>query len=141
MYNMKSKYCRSLQRQKALGAAFGVLWAVLGVAIFTLSVIYLFLIDYSSDWPMAFVPLFGSILFGAGIFLCIRDVVRRWREISKLQELLRAMPDDELNELDAAIGQFDFELFTDDSGKTHFRTVDYDPVLREKSPIRNGGNK
>ncbi len=126
MRDIKSKYQHSLTRQKILGAACGVFEAVLGVVLVTLSIFCCFIMDYSANWREVIVPVIAVPFFGAATFMSVRDTMRRWREISRLQEFLGAMPEDELQKFGAAIGQSDFELYTDATGKTHFRTVDYE---------------
>ena len=54
-----------------------------------------------------------------------REAVRRWREISKIQEILGAMTDEERKEFDAAIVQGDVELCTDGTGKTNSVPLDH----------------
>ena len=54
-----------------------------------------------------------------------QDAVRRWREISKIQEILGAMTDEERKEFDDAIVQGDVELCTDETGKTHSIPLDH----------------
>lgn len=115
----------SLTRQKMLGAAGGIFVAVLGAVPFTLSIICFFVIDYGANWRRVFVPMLGVLLFGACVFLGIRDAVRQWRAISKLQEILGAMTDDERKEFDEAIAQGDVELCTDETGKTHLISLDH----------------
>ena len=91
-----------------------------------LSIFCCFIMDYSANWREVIVPVIAVHFFGAATFMSVRDTMRRWREISRLQEFLGAMPDDELQKFDAAVGQSDFELYTAATGKTHFRTVDYE---------------
>ena len=52
-------------------------------------------------------------------------IVKLWREISKIQEILGAMTDEERKEFDDAIVQGDVELCTDGTGKTHSIPLDH----------------
>ena len=108
-----------------IGAAGGIFVAVLGLVPFMLSAISVFIIDYGSNWRRAIVPISGVCLFGACVFCGIRDAARRWREISKLQEILGRMTDEERKEFDAVIVQSDVEIYTDETGKTHVIPFDH----------------
>lgn len=115
----------SLSRQKMIGAAGGIFVAVLGAVPFMFSAIGFFVIDYGSNWRRVIVPIFGVILFGACVFYGIRDAVRRWRQISKLQELLGRMTDEERKEFDATIAHSDVGIFTTETGKVHVTSLDH----------------
>ena len=121
----KSQDHYSLSKQKMIGAAGGIFEAVLCAVLFIFSTISIFVIDYGSNWRGVIVPVFGVILFGACVFYCIRDTVRRWRQISKLQEFLGRMTDEERKEFDAAIAQSDVEIYTDETGKPHVAPLDH----------------
>ena len=121
----KSQDYYSLSKQKMIGAAGGIFEAVLGAVPFVVSAIGIFVIDYGSNWRRVIVSVFGVILFGACVFYGIRDAVRRWRQISKLQELLGRMTDEERKEFDAAIVQSDVEIYTDETGKPHVAPLDH----------------
>lgn len=115
----------SLSRQKMIGAAGGIFVAVLGAVPFMFSAIGFFVIDYGSNWRRVIVPIFGVILFGACVFYGIRDAVRRWRQISKLQELLGRMTDEERKEFDATIAHSDVGIFATETGKVHVTSLDH----------------
>ena len=70
----------------------------------------------------------------SGLFYGIRDAVRRWRQISKLQELLGRMTDEERKEFDVAIVQSDVEIYTDETGKPHVAPLDHWVVADEPPP-------
>ena len=108
-----------------LGAAGGIFVAVLGAVLFTFSAICFFIIDYGSNWRMVIPSVLSAFLFGACVFCGIRDAVRRWWEISKLQEILGRLTDEERKEFDAAIAQSDVMLYTDENGKTHVIPSDH----------------
>ena len=120
----KSQDHYALSRQKMIGAAGGIFVAVLGAVPLIFSAISIFIIDYGSNWRRVIVPIFGVFLFGACVFYGIRDAVRRWREISKIQELLGRMTDEERKAFDDAIVQSDVEIYTDETGKT--RVIPFD---------------
>ena len=107
--------------QKMIGSGCGIFVAVLFAAPLAL-IYYLFFSGDGFGGPQAKGVVLLSVCtlaFGFGIIWGIRDAVRRWREISKLQEILGAMTEDEQKEFDDAIVQSDVELCIDKSGKTH----------------------
>ena len=116
---------RMMFAQRMIGAASGIFVAVLFAVPLVFTVYALFAIDFSSNWRMVLVPAVGIVIFGFGAFVGIRNAVRRWREISKIQEILGAMTDEERKEFDAAIVQGDVELCTDGTGKTNSVPLDH----------------
>lgn len=105
--------------QRMIGAASGIFVAVLFAVPLVFTVYALFAIDFSSNWRMVLVPAVGIVLFGFGVFVGIRNAVRRWREISQLQSVLGGMSVEERRSFASVIVQSDVELCTDESGKTH----------------------
>ena len=116
---------RKMFWERMLGAAGGMFVAVLFALPLALMVYALFAIDYSYNPRELFIPVIGIVLFGSGVFIGIRNAVRRWREISQLQTILGAMSEEERKEFDAAIAQSDVELCTDESGKSHVLPMDH----------------
>ena len=112
--------------QKMLGAASGIFVAVL-FAVPLAFVYYTVLSNGSGGYTSAILILLAvfTIIFGTGIFLGVRDAVRRWREISQLQTILDSLSEEERKEFDAAIVQSDVELCVDESGKTHVLPLDH----------------
>ena len=115
----------AFSRDRWLGAASGIFVAVLCSVPFALMLYALLAVDYSSNWRMMLVPGFGTLFFGLGVFMGIRDALRHWRVVSRLQTILGEMSEEERKEFDAAIAQSDVELRTDESGKTHVLPLDH----------------
>lgn len=116
---------RKMFVERMFGAASGIFVAVLFSVPLAVMVYALLTIDFSYNQRVAFVPVIGIVLFGGGVFIGIRNAVRRWREISQLQTILGAMSEEERKEFDSAIMQSDVELCTDESGKTHALPLDH----------------
>ena len=116
---------KSLSRDRWLGAASGIFVAVLGSVPLALMLFALFTVDFSSNRRMMLVPVIGGLFFGYGVFMGIRDAVRRWREVTLLKNILGAMTQEERKKFDAAIAQSDVELRIDESGKTHVLPLDH----------------
>lgn len=108
-----------------LAAASGIFVAVLFAMPLALMLYAFFVLDFSSNWRIILLPVIGTLLFGFGIFIGIRDAVRRWREVTHLKTILGEMSEEERKEFDAAIAQSDVELRTDESGKTHVLPLDH----------------
>ena len=122
----KNDNCSSTSH-KVIGSGCGVIVALLFAAPLALIYYLFFSADAVGDFrAKGFVLLaIFTLAFGSGIFFGIRDAVRRWREISKIQEILGAMTDEERKEFDDAIVQGDVELCTDETGKTHSIPLDH----------------
>ena len=125
MEKKKSNY--SSTSHKVIGSGCGIFVALLFAAPLALVYWFVFANGLGGGHSAAIVVwvVFLTVLFGFGIFLGIRDAVRRWREISKIQEILGAMTDEERKEFDDAIVQGDVELCTDETGKTHSIPLDH----------------
>ena len=113
--------------QKVIGSGCGIIVAILFAVPLALVYWFVFVNGLGGGHSAAIVVLlvFLTVLFGIGIFLGIRDAVRRWREISKIQEILGTMTDEERKEFDTAIVQGDVELCTDETGKTNSIPLDH----------------
>lgn len=116
---------KSLSLDRWLGAASGIFIAVLCSVLMVLMLYALFTVDFSSNWRRMLVPVIGGLFFGYGVFMGIRDAVRRWREVTLLKSILGAMSEEERKKFDAAIAQSDVELRIDESGKTHVLPLDH----------------
>ena len=116
---------KSLSLDRWLGAASGIFMAVLCSVLMVLMLYALFTVDFSSNWRRMLVPGIGGLFFGYGVFMGIRDAVRRWREVTLLKSILDAMSEEERKKFDAAIAQSDVELRIDESGKTHVLPLDH----------------
>ena len=115
----------SLSRDRWLGAASGIFVAVLCSVPLSLMLYALFAVDFSSNRRMMLVPVIGGLFFGYGVFVGIRDAVRRWREVTLLKNILGAMTEEGHKKFGAAIAQSDVELRIDESGKTHVLPLDH----------------
>ena len=116
-----------LTSQKVIGSGCGIFVAILFAVPLALVYWFAFVNGLGGGHSAAIVVLLVllTVLFGIGIFLGIRDTVRRWRDISKIQEILGAMTDEERKEFDDAIVQADVELCADETGKTHSIPLDH----------------
>ena len=116
---------KSLSRDRWLGAASGIFVAVLCSVPLSLMLYALFAVDFSSNLRMMLIPVIGGLFFGYGVFMGIRDAVRRWREVSLLKNILGAMSEEDRKKFDAAIAQSDVGLRIDELGKTHVLPLDH----------------
>ena len=124
---MKNGGNHSSMSQRVIGSGCGILVAHLFAAPLALIYYLFFSANAVGDFQAKDYVLLAilSLAFGSGIIWGIRNAVRRWREISKLQEVLGAMTDEERKEFDDAIVQGDVELCTDETGKTHSIPLDH----------------
>ena len=125
---MKKKTANhSSTSQKVIGSGCGIFVAILFAVPLAIVYWFVFVNGLGGGHSAAIVVwlVLLTVLFGCGMFLGIRDAVRRWREISKIQEILGAMTDEERKEFDAAIVQGDVELCTDGTGKTNSVPLDH----------------
>lgn len=113
--------------QKVIGSGCGIFVAILFAVPLALVYWFVFVNGLGGGHSAAIVVwlVLLTVLFGFGMFLGIRDAVRRWREISKIQEILGTMTDEERKEFDTAIVQGDVELCTDETGKTNSIPLDH----------------
>lgn len=110
---------RMMFMQRMIGAASGIFVAVLFAVLFTVVIYASLAVDFSSNWRLAIPFAIGIVLFGFGVFVGVRNAVRRWREIAEIQRIIGAMTQDERKEFYDNIEHSDVELCTDESGKTH----------------------
>ena len=122
--------------QKVIGSGCGIFVAILFAVPLALVYWFVFVDGLGGGHSAAIVVwlVLLTVLLGFGMFLGIRDAVRRWRQISKLQELLGRMTDEERKEFDAAIVQSDVEIYTDETGKPHVAPLDHCVVADEPTP-------
>ena len=66
-----------------------------------------------------------AIPFGSILAWGVWDVVRRWREVAKVQRMVGEMNDEEREEFYSATEQGDVELVVDDKGRTHSTPLDF----------------
>ena len=128
MSGMKNKEPnQSLTNHKVIGSGCGIFVAIFFAVPLVLIYYLFFSVSGVDDLRTKVVVLLAvcTLVFGSGIFLGIRDAVCRWREISKIQEILGAMTDDERKEFDDAIAQADVELCADETGKPHSIPLDH----------------
>ena len=116
---------RMMFAQRMIGTASGIFVTVL-FAVPLVVVIYLLLgVDFSSNWRIIIPFVISIVLFGFGVFVGIRNAVRRWREIAEVQGIIGAMTEDERKEFYDNIEHSDVELCTDESGKNHSLPLDH----------------
>ena len=112
-------------RQRWLGAASGIFVALLGFAPLSFVAYVTVLMFISHDFKIWPVSVIGFVMFGGVMVMGIRDAMRRWREISKLQQVLDSFSDQERDEFFETIKHSDVELRTDETGRTHVLPMDH----------------
>ena len=112
-------------RQRWLGAASGIFVALLGFAPLSFVAYVTVLMFISHDFKIWPVSVIGFVMFGGVMVMGIRDAMRRWREISKLQQVLDSLSDQERDEFFETIKHSDVELRTDETGRTHVLPMDH----------------
>ena len=112
--------------QRMIGAASGIFVAVLFAVPLAIVIYAFFAVDFGDNWRMAIPFAIGIVLFGLGVFVGIRNAVRRWREIAEVQGVIvGAMTEEERKEFYDNIEHSDVELCADESGKTHSLPLDH----------------
>ena len=66
-----------------------------------------------------------AIPFGSILVWGVWDVVRRWCEVAKVQQMVGEMSDEEREEFYSAAEQGDVELTVDDKGRTRSTPLDF----------------
>ena len=71
------------------------------------------------------VTLITVIPFGGILAWGVWDVVRRWREVAEVQQMVGEMSDEEREEFYSAAEKGDVELTVDNNGGTHSTPLDF----------------
>ena len=66
-----------------------------------------------------------AIPFGSILAWGVWDVVRRWREVAKVQRMVGEMSDEDREKFYSAAEQGDIELTVDDKGRTRSTPLDF----------------
>ncbi len=81
--------------------------------------------DGGGGGKLMIVTLITAIPFGSILAWGVWDVVRRWREVAKVQRMVGEMNDEEREEFYSAAEKGDVELTVDNNGGTHSTPLDF----------------
>ena len=82
-------------------------------------------VDGGGGGKLVLLTLITAIPFGGIIVWGVWDVVRRWREVAKVQQMAGEMNDEEREEFYSAAEQGDVELAVDNDGRTRSTPFDF----------------
>lgn len=82
-------------------------------------------VDGGGGVKAMFLTVITAISFGSILAWGVWDVVRRWREVAKVQRMVGEMNDEEREEFHSAMEHGDVELGVDDKGRTHSTPLDF----------------
>ena len=82
-------------------------------------------VDGGGGGKLVLLTLIAAIPFGAIIVWGLWDVVHRWREVAKVQQMVGEMSDEERKEFYSAAEEGDVELAFDKNGGTHSTPLDF----------------
>ena len=82
-------------------------------------------VDGGGGGKLMIVTLITAIPFGGILAWGVWDVVRRWREVAKVQQMVGEMSDEEREEFYSAAEKGDVELTVDNNGGTHSTPLDF----------------
>ena len=82
-------------------------------------------VDGGGGGKFMLLTLITAIPFGSILAWGLWDVVRRWREVAKVQRMVAAMSDEEREEFYSAAERGDVELAVDGKGRTRSTPLDF----------------
>ena len=82
-------------------------------------------VDGGGGGKLMIVTLITAIPFGGILAWGVWDVVRRWCEVAKVQQMVGEMSDEEREEFYSAAEKGDVELTVDNNGGTHSTPLDF----------------
>ncbi len=82
-------------------------------------------VDGGGGGKFMLLALITAISFGGILAWGVWDVVRRWREVAKVQRMVCEISDEECEEFYSAAEQCDVELTVDDKGRTRSSPLDF----------------
>jgi hypothetical protein len=82
-------------------------------------------VDGGGGGKFMLLALITAISFGGILAWGVWDVVRRWREVAKVQQMVGEMSDEEREEFYSAAEKGDVELTVDNNGGTHSTPLDF----------------
>ena len=82
-------------------------------------------VDGGGGGEFTLLALITAISFGGILAWGVWDVVRRWREVAKVQRMVCEISDEECEEFYSAAEKGDVELTVDNNGGTHSTPLDF----------------
>ena len=82
-------------------------------------------VDGGGGAKFMLLTLITAIPFGSILVWGVWDVVRRWREVAKVQQMVGEMSDEEREEFYSVAEKGDVELTVDNNGGTHSTPLDF----------------
>ena len=82
-------------------------------------------VDGGGGGKFMLLTIITAIPFGSILVWGVWDVVRRWREVAKVQQMVGEMSDEEREEFYSAAEKGDVELTVDNNGGTHSTPLDF----------------
>ena len=82
-------------------------------------------VDGGGGGKLMIVTLITAIPFGSILVWGVWDVVRRWCEVAKVQQMVGEMSDEEREEFYSVAEKGDVELTVDNNGGTHSTPLDF----------------
>ena len=82
-------------------------------------------VDGGGGGKLMIVTLITAIPFGSILVWGVWDVVRRWREVAKVQQMVGEMSDEEREEFYSVAEKGDVELTVDNNGGIHSTPLDF----------------
>ena len=82
-------------------------------------------VDGGGGGKFMLLTIITAIPFGSILVWGVWDVVRRWREVAKVQQMVGEMSDEEREEFYSAAERGDVELAVDGKGRTRSTPLDF----------------